>query len=285
MSVSLWSRVGPQNTSAIREGLRMARKVFANEQISASGLTTSELYRLMLKEKPAEGFVVYDVKKNVLGFDRDAGQPGGKKLPPVPAHPEHPIRSMRYEYFAVLYMSYTNTSYSSNLSSFLKHQVLPIMKGNKEIRLATTTRIPTLAAEPTQQAQAKNKGKNKPATSTPVATPSPVTVRLWKPVTHPIPKTKEVNWGPYAKSFKPVGHEVGVGEDWGHLNRRRKRTRLSVVKGDHRFLVTTRRAEALEKLRLEREELEALKDRRWQRRKEKNKLRRKRVKAQRKALL
>ncbi|KAF5364782.1 hypothetical protein D9758_009346 [Tetrapyrgos nigripes] len=250
MSVSLWSRVGPQNTTAIREGLRMARKVFANEHLSATGLTTSELYQLMLKEKPVEEFRPYDVKKNVLGAHWKLSAPGSKKtVPPLPPHPEHPIRSM----------------------SFLKQQVLPIMEGNKEIRLATATRIPTIVVEDVREGQSKNKGKSKPAASVAAAeAPSPVLVRLWKPITQPIPKMQDPNFG---KDLKPEGHEVGVGEDWGHLNKRRKRKRLVMVKKEYRFLATTRKQQAMEAFRKEREEYDALKDRQWQKRMEKDKLR------------
>ncbi|THV07064.1 hypothetical protein K435DRAFT_960037 [Dendrothele bispora CBS 962.96] len=230
MSVSLWSRVTPQQTSAIREGLRMARKIFANEEAS-SGLTTSELYKLMLKEKPVAGFEKYDMKRFM------SEKTSGKSVaPPLPPNLEHPIRSM----------------------SFLKQQVLPILEGNKEIRLATTMRTPSIAqTENTKaQAQGKSKGKNKVSESTPEMSLSPVTVRLWKPVTqHVQKKTQTVNWGPYAKSFKADGHEVGVGEDWSHLNRRRKRARLGAVKRDHKSVVTMR----VLKVQKEREELEALK--------------------------
>ncbi|KAK7451053.1 hypothetical protein VKT23_012728 [Stygiomarasmius scandens] len=246
MSVSLWSRVTPQQTSAIREGLRMARKIFANEQ-SSSGLTTSELYKLMLKEKPEAEFEKCDVKEFMFA------KAGGKTAaPPLPPHPEHPIRSM----------------------SFLKHQVLPILEGNKEIRLATTTRIPTISqTESKEQAQNRSKGKKRASetASATTAAPSPITVRLWKSVTHPVQKTQEVNWGPYAKSFKPDGHEVGVGEDWGHLNRRRRRARLVAVQRDHKSVVAAKRLEALTIFQKEREQYEALKLRRYEKMKAKRK--------------
>ena len=94
--------------------------------------------------------------------------------------------------------------------------------------MVRTTRIPFNPAPPTSRATGKRKGKQEVSHAASAAAPAPVTVWIWKPVD----KTKL----PRPASLKPprkiFGIEVGVGADWSHLNKRRRRARFGKVRRD-----------------------------------------------------
>lgn len=116
--------------------------------------------------------------------------------------------------------------------SFLKKSVLPILEGNKELEVVRTTRIPFNPAS-VQRASVKRKNKQQETSKAAfAAAPAPVTVWVWKTVDKskipPPPVTK-----PLSKVF---GTEVGVGEDWSHLSKRRQRARIGKVRRDVRTM-------------------------------------------------
>lgn len=66
---------------------------------------------------------------------------------------------------------------------------------------------------------------------------------LWRPRTSPHPPTK---WELIKSKDKgPLfGAEVGNGEDWGHLNKRRQRARVGKVRRDMQFMKELQRVKA-----------------------------------------
>ncbi|KAK7047804.1 hypothetical protein VNI00_006132 [Paramarasmius palmivorus] len=213
-SVNLFSRNTPQKTAAVREGLRMVRSIMASDT-SKDGLTTSQIYQIAVKKKPNAEFksLLKEVRLSAAKVEQQQatnGQSGSLKAPPpAPPRPLHPLKSM----------------------TFLKREVLPILEGNKEITLKRVMRVPTVTeqAPETTKASKKTKGKGRNESNANAA-PSPVQVYLWKNVPKPKkPVQGEVNWGPYAKSFKQQWWEVGTGEDLGYLSRRRRRARVDKI--------------------------------------------------------
>ena len=103
--------------------------------------------------------------------------------------------------------------------------MLPILEGNKELEMVRTTRIPFNPAPTTPRAGGKRKNTPHAASA---AAPAPVTVWVWKPIDKsklPLPPAPK----PPRKVF---GTEVGVGEDWSHLSKRRGRARVGKVRRD-----------------------------------------------------
>ncbi|TFK62235.1 hypothetical protein BDN72DRAFT_398823 [Pluteus cervinus] len=121
-----------------REGLNIIRRIISthpnisHSSQTATGLTTSELYKLALKEKPSEGFNGWrEWVGNIRGPRTNTGStpsktgaaprrngknPSTAGLPlktDIPPHPEHPIRSM----------------------SYLKQEILPVLESSKEIKI------------------------------------------------------------------------------------------------------------------------------------------------------
>ena len=96
----LYTKFTPHRTLAIREGLRLLRNVFASDA-SKEGLTTHELYKLALKEKPGKEFLD-SIKQEEKERVKTAATPGavagsslnGKDSPPEPPNPKHPLKSM-----------------------------------------------------------------------------------------------------------------------------------------------------------------------------------------------
>jgi hypothetical protein len=66
---------------------------------------------------------------------------------------------------------------------------------------------------------------------------------LWQRRTQPRPPTK---WEIIKSQDKgtPFGADVGVGEDWGHLNKRRQRARVGKVRRNVQFMKEVQRVKA-----------------------------------------
>ncbi|KAF9459730.1 hypothetical protein BDZ94DRAFT_1267532 [Collybia nuda] len=195
------ARISAQNKLSLQEGLKIVRKVVATNP-NPAGFTTAELYKLAVKEPALSNF-----QYEVLPLRRATDGKGGKqRIPgPVPPRPDHPIRSM----------------------TFLKNAVLPILEGNKELQIVRTTRVPFNPA-PSQRTGGKRKNKPETTNAASAAAPAPVTTWVWKTVDKsnilppPVPKMPP----------KVFGTEVGVEEDWSHLNKRRQRARTGKVARD-----------------------------------------------------
>ncbi|KAJ8469203.1 hypothetical protein ONZ45_g16969 [Pleurotus djamor] len=182
------AKLASPSPAALNEGISIVRRVIGAQ--SKSGLTTSELYRLSLKESPTSSF-------------KPSSPPTGSRAAfinpiPKPPHPEHPIYS----------------------KTFLKRAILPVLEGRREIQLVRTTRLRAVN-QPKELAPGKATNKNATKQSAAPVPASPVTVWLWKPVdkaTLPQPKPKSADVSP-AK------------EDWGHLNKRRRASRIAKLRG------------------------------------------------------
>ncbi|RDB27620.1 hypothetical protein Hypma_003803 [Hypsizygus marmoreus] len=196
-------RFGVQNQIALREGLKIIRNVM-DANPSETGWTTAELFKLAIKQPPPPDYKpeirtrkpIYDKKGNQIKIEVD------------PPHPEHPVKSVK----------------------FLKRSILPVLEGCKEIKMMRAQRIPFNPAGVARDSESKGKGKGKKETShaSSAAPPAPVTVWTWQPI--------DPNTLPAPPKFKPTrklfGTEVGVGEDWSHLNKRRERARVGKVRRD-----------------------------------------------------
>ncbi|KAI0065031.1 hypothetical protein BV25DRAFT_1822133 [Artomyces pyxidatus] len=130
--------------------------------------------------------------------------------PHEPPYPDHAIRSMTY----------------------LKTIVLPELLGRKEIEKIHMQR--TLSAEEIERRRASmTKAAQRAHANDPAKT---IDSWVWK-AREFVPKA------PVVKQEEPVfGVEVGVGEDWGHLNRRRRRAREMSVKRDVKWMRKLQRA-------------------------------------------
>ncbi|PFH46550.1 hypothetical protein AMATHDRAFT_69584 [Amanita thiersii Skay4041] len=112
-----------------------------------------------------------------------------------PPHPEHPVRSIRY----------------------LKKTLLPMLQGNGLIKMSPVTRTEPVVV------QDKKAGKFGAPSST-----GQRKVWAWRPL-DPNERPKPKIPSPPKRVF---GEEVGVGEDWSHLNSRRRRAREGKVAKD-----------------------------------------------------
>jgi hypothetical protein len=66
----------------------------------------------------------------------------------------------------------------------------------------------------------------------------PVSTWMWEP----LDKSRKSSVAVEDKDEEVFGAEVGVGEDWGHLNRRRRRVREEKVTRDVRWMERLQRA-------------------------------------------
>ncbi|GJE86702.1 hypothetical protein PsYK624_027830 [Phanerochaete sordida] len=120
---------------------------------------------------------------------------------PMPPQANHAVRSMR----------------------FLKKAILPALEAKKEVEKVHT--ISTMTPEEVEQRlNALSKAQRRTAH---IQTSKAIWV--WRPkAPQPVPKPKA--------AVEVFGKDVGVGEDWGHLNRRRRRAREASVERDVQWL-------------------------------------------------
>lgn len=139
-----------------------------------------------------------------------------REQPPMPPHPEHPIRSVRCVFRgrkSSLLIAETGSS-----SRYLKTVVLPDLVATHKVEKIHTTRVGNAAVS-----SLVTKSK---ATPVPPSKATPVQAWLWQLRSHPPTPPK-------VAAAKPVyGAEVGVGEDWSHLSKRRRRSRIGKVGRD-----------------------------------------------------
>lgn len=253
MQMSFIAQLNTQNRIALQEGLKIVRKVVAANP-NPAGLTTAELFKLSVKEEPS-----LDVTYTLSPQPRTSyGKGGYQRTPgPLPPHPKHPIRSMTYAFF-FRFMCICNRHLWLWICSFLKNAVLPIMEGNKEIKIVRSARIPFHPAATHRASSPLDKGKRKNKPVHVAATPAPVTTWVWKAVDQSTLPKRE----PPQPPRKLFGVEVGVGEDWSHLNKRRRRARVGKVKRDLAVMkVVEGKRRALEAIREEREKTEKMRER------------------------
>ncbi|KAF9788523.1 hypothetical protein BJ322DRAFT_1099038 [Thelephora terrestris] len=201
-----------------RAAIRLVRSILGD---SPSPLTTKQIYEEAVRretgrEYPEPPTVIASTQKPQKSI-RKRGVV--LKPPPTPPHPDNAIRSVRY----------------------LKAVVLPHMSDKiQEIEKFHTTK--SLSDEEKQHRLATMSKSARKAKAS--LLPTITDVWLWRMTARPPPPLEP-------KKKKPVfGVEVGVGEDWLHLNKRRQRAREGKVVRDVTWL------RELTKMRREREGLD-----------------------------
>ncbi|KAF8067885.1 hypothetical protein FPV67DRAFT_1163167 [Lyophyllum atratum] len=195
-----FNRVVQQNQLALREGVKIVRNILATTP-APTGFTTNELFKLALKEAPPAEYQppVQPTPPPVPTMHKHKKRP--KLEVPEAPHPEHPVRSM----------------------SFLKRHILPFLEGQRELKKGLAERVPAHASV----AAATKKGKLAQDAAGGAGS-AKAKIWVWQPVdpsTLPPP--------PAPKEPKVVyGEEVGVGEDLGHLSKRRERARREKIRAD-----------------------------------------------------
>ncbi len=127
--------------------------------------------------------------------------------------------------------------------SYLKRKVLENLVRTRDIKKVHIKRVLS-PAEIEQRRATMSKAQLK---KTSVATLSqPLSTWMWQLVDNKSSKGSSLKGGAEDKSEGAFGAEVGVGEDWGHLNRRRRRAREEKVERDVRWMrkLQSARAEA-----------------------------------------
>jgi len=181
--------VRPWIKSPTRASIEIVNRVLKSQP---GPLSTKEIYKLALEEKPSH------LPRNIWSAT-SAPTGVGRQAPPQPPNPEHPIRSVRY----------------------LKTVVLKSLLSDQKVQKIHTTR--TLSDTDLKQrliSMTKTARKTKTASLS-----APVDAWLWR-----VRKNSSTRNGPEKIEEKEVfGADVGVGEDWSHLNKRRRRARLGKV--------------------------------------------------------
>ncbi|OAX40448.1 hypothetical protein K503DRAFT_855324 [Rhizopogon vinicolor AM-OR11-026] len=199
---------------------------------STTPLSTKDIYHLAVKktgiqpvsdELPEHNVPKRESPTTVRGITR---QPSTR-----PPHPEHPVRSLQY----------------------LKRVVLPDLVKSKDVEKFCTKR--TLSqAEIEHRLQTVTKAARKEQALLLAASRN---TWLWKTSTPP-PPPKPSPSSTLSKSEllglpRLTAADVGVGEDWSHLNKRRQRARKGKIERDLKWMWTlqaAKREAAREALRL-----------------------------------
>ncbi|KAF5318879.1 hypothetical protein D9619_010724 [Psilocybe cf. subviscida] len=189
-----------QRATASSHGVRiikdlLTRKTFLNPNFSPQAFTTTQLYRLAIKEPVPKNFVAYPLAPVEVPKVRGPKPPqAATPSEAFPPHPEHPIRSIR----------------------FLKTVILSQLEAARFIKLYRKPRVTAV------QEEVIIKGKKQK-----IPQKSSKADFVWK-VAGPRPPKPTV-----IKRHKNTrGWDVGVGLDISHLNKRRQRARVLKVRSD-----------------------------------------------------
>jgi len=230
MALNVW-KLTPE-----RAAVRLVRAILRD---SSSPLTTKEIYKEAVqrearREYPHPPTVVAGASTQQpakLVKKRDAV----RTPPPGPPHPENAVRSVRCVCIYIPTDTALSVSgvYETHVSAvhaclrYLKTVVLPHMRDHiREIEKFHAVR--TLSDEEIQHRLATMSKSARKAKGD--LLPAMTDVWLWRARARPPPP-------PEPKKEKPVfGVEVGVGEDWSHLNKRRQRAREEKVARDVTWL-------------------------------------------------
>ncbi|KAH0582007.1 hypothetical protein J132_01381 [Termitomyces sp. J132] len=215
-------RVLLANHLSLKYGLAVVRDILANKESplhSPLGMTTDELYKLSLQHTPSPEFYNPHTRANKPYPPMPVPRIKGKKReqPPAPPNPEHPVRS----------------------KAFLKKIILQYLVGTQEIVKTRADRL----VDSSKVFKTNKKGKRIPVEDTgagPVTQP----VWVWKSVNVVDPASIKRQPKPPPQLIEPFGAEVGVGEDFSHLNERRQKSRSAAVRRElHMLKVSTAGAE------------------------------------------
>jgi hypothetical protein len=157
-----------------------------------------------------------------------------KNTKPAPPYPDHPVRSLRCVLLATLVVINMHTT-----RSHLKRTILEDLVRTRNIKKVHIKRVLS-PAEIEQRKATMSKAHAKKASA--AALSQPVSTWMWQLVD----KSKKWSLEDTKKDDEEevFGTEVGVGEDWGHLNKRRRRAREGKVARDVKWLEKVQRARA-----------------------------------------
>ncbi|KAH9000926.1 hypothetical protein EDB86DRAFT_2903987 [Lactarius hatsudake] len=133
---------------------------------------------------------------------------------PAPPYPDHPVRSL----------------------TFLKRTILENLVRTRDVKKVHIKRVLT-AAEVEHRMSTMSKAQLKKTSVE--ALSQPVSTWMWQPVDKsatPVRVSKDED------AEVAFGAEVGVGEDWGHLNKRRRRVREEKVARDVKWMRKVQKA-------------------------------------------
>ncbi|KAI9462790.1 hypothetical protein BJY52DRAFT_1146348 [Lactarius psammicola] len=137
-----------------------------------------------------------------------------KNTKPAPPYPDHPVRSL----------------------SYLKRTILEDLVRTRDVKKVHIKRVLT-PAEIEQRASTMSIAQLKKMSAESLS--QPVSTWMWQLVdksAKPIRESKDED------AKVEFGAEVGVGKDWGHLNRRRRRVREEKVARDVKWMRKVERA-------------------------------------------
>ncbi|KAH9038524.1 hypothetical protein EDB85DRAFT_1932795 [Lactarius pseudohatsudake] len=129
---------------------------------------------------------------------------------PAPPHPDHPVRSL----------------------TFLKRTILEALVRTRDVKKVHIKRVLT-PAEVEHRMSTMSKAQLKKTSAE--ALSQPVSTWMWQPVDKSATPVR-VSKNKDEDAKVAFGVEVGVGEDWGHLNRRRRRVREEKVARDVKWM-------------------------------------------------
>ncbi|KIK40669.1 hypothetical protein CY34DRAFT_86839 [Suillus luteus UH-Slu-Lm8-n1] len=205
-----------------RHCLPSAREIVRSIVVSSkTPLSTKDIYNLALKHTTIQLVTDESPEHNVPKKEHPTIVRGIKRQPSTrPPHPEHPVRSLQY----------------------LKRVVLPDLVNSKMVEKFCTKR--TLSqAEIDHRLQTVTKAARKEQA---VSLATPRNTWLWRLATPP-PPPKPMPTSTLSKSEllglpRLTAADVGVGEDWSHLNKRRQRARKDKVQRDLKWMWTLQAA-------------------------------------------
>ncbi|KAK7046866.1 hypothetical protein R3P38DRAFT_2607960 [Favolaschia claudopus] len=233
-----WLAQAAHNKAAVREGLKIVRKVIARDAVKTP-LSTATIYKLAVREPPPPTFAL-TIPESDETTQVEYLKSGRRRTPaPNPPHPRHPVRSL----------------------SFLKHSLLPIIAGERRVQHVRETRLVVHQSKAEQKAAAARGNKQPTPSTKKSAEPVQTMVWLWqatKPPSRVVKPTESVRTNVYdyshMKASKRKAHKarLELAEKRAELEARRKLRKLQTRREADRKVNAEKREEA--KLRHQEEE-------------------------------
>ncbi|KAJ7484489.1 hypothetical protein FB451DRAFT_1393036 [Mycena latifolia] len=229
-----------QNKVALREGLKIVRKVIARD--GKTGLTTAEIFRLAIREPPPPtyGEAIQTVRETYSITDDAApeatyGRAGRRRIPPPsPPNPRHPVRSI----------------------SFLKHRILPIILGERYVQRFREKRLIEQSVEEVKPARGTKQPQ--PQQVQVMKPPIETVVYMWRATRPPARDVEKAVSAPQPAAFKAGDYDCShmkaskrkarrlrdeLAAKRAELDARRKALRTEARRKVEREVLTKKRAE------------------------------------------
>jgi len=153
-----------------------------------------------------------------------------KARTPAPGTP-HSIYEVRFSQYRVAVAGHIDIMDLRN-ARYLKRTVLEDLVRTRDVNKVHIKRVLS-PVEVEQRRATMSKAQLKKTSSSVAALSQPVSTWMWQLVDK---KRTEKDVGGNEEGAAAFGAEVGVGEDWGHLNRRRRRAREEKVERDVKWM-------------------------------------------------